>query len=263
MAKIRRGKVMTITSMKGGVGKTMSTLLIAELLKKNNKKTLIVDLDLYNGDIAFALNLDVKSNIYSLCDDVTNNRYNSNTGDYLVKYDEYIDILPSPKDPRQASKIDRKSLEIVLRSFYNRYDVILIDTNHILSVTNMVAFELSDVILNIFTNDALDLKSTKTFISICKNMNVENLHLALNVASDDRRNYFSLYEIESIIKDKIDFIIPGNFYINNIDRQIIDGKILEQFDKQLKSKSEYVTTFSKSVLKLLEDDKEGIENEKE
>lgn len=263
MAKIKRGKVMTITSMKGGVGKTMSTLLIAELLKQNKKNTLIVDLDLYNGDIAFALNLDVKSNIYSLCDDVTNNRYNSNTSDYLVKYDEYIDILPSPKDPRQASKIDRRSLEIVLRSFYNRYDVILIDTNHILSVTNMVAFELSDVILNIFTNDALDLKSTKTFISICKNMNVENLHLALNVASDDRRNYFSLYEIESIIRDKIDFIIPRNFYINNIDKQIIDGKILEQFDKQLKSKSEYVTTFSKSVLKLLEDDKGDIENEKE
>jgi len=262
MAKIKRGKVITITSMKGGVGKTMSTLLIANLFKRNKKKILIVDLDLYNGDIAFALNLDVKSSIYNLCDDVINNRYNSTTNDYLVKYDEYIDVLPSPKDPRQASKIDRKSLEIVLKSFYHRYDVILIDTNHILSVTNMVAFELSDFILNIFTNDALDLKSTKTFISICKNMNVENLHLVLNIAPDERKKYFSQYEIETIIKDKIDFIIPRNFYINNINKQILDGKVLENFDKLLKSNKEDVFAFSSSILKLLEDTKEDEENEK-
>lgn len=263
MARIKRGKVITVTSMKGGVGKTMSVLLISALLKKKQKKTLIVDLDLYNGDIAFSLNLDVKSNIYNLCDDVTNNRYKGNADDYLIKYNEYIDILPSPKDPRQASKIDRRSLEIVLRSFSNKYDVILIDTNHILSVTNMVAFELSDIILNIFTNDALDLKSTKTFISICKNMNVENLYLALNISQDERKNFFSEYEIETIIKDKIDFIIPSNFYINKIDKQILDGKLIEIFGSLLNSKKEEISNFSYSILKLLDDVKEGKENEKE
>ena len=50
MARVKRGKIITVTSMKGGVGKTISVLLIAELLKKNKKKTLIIDLDLYNGD---------------------------------------------------------------------------------------------------------------------------------------------------------------------------------------------------------------------
>lgn len=249
--------------MKGGVGKSISTLLIASILKKSKMKTLIIDLDLYNGDIAFALNLDVKSNIYSLCDDVTNNRYKSDTNDYLVKYDEYIDVLPSPKDPRQASKIDRRALEIVLNSFSNRYDVILIDTNHILSVTNMIAFGLSDSIINVFTNDALDLKSTKTFISICKNMNVQNVCLAMNASSNENKNHFSLFEIETIIKSKVDFIIPNIFYINNIDKQIIDGKVMETFDKILKSKSEYNINFSESILKLLEKNKGVGENEKE
>ena len=262
MARVKRGKIITVTSRKGGVGKTISVLLIAELLKKNKKKTLIIDLDLYNGDVAFALNLDVKSNIYNLCDDVTNNRYKSNTEDYLVKYDEYIDILPSPKDPRHASKIDRRSLEIALRSFIHQYDVILIDTNHILSVTNMVAFELSDVILNIFTNDALDLKSTKTFISICKNMNVESLHLVLNTVINDKKDYFSEYEIESILKANVDFIIPRNFYINHIDKQIVEGKIMPIYEKMLHSKSEDVANFSYSVLKLLDDVIGGKENEK-
>lgn len=253
MVKIKKGKIITITSMKGGVGKTMATLLFASLLKKHNKKVLVIDLDLYNGDIAFALNLDTKSNIYNLCDDVTNNRYNLDTNEYITSYDENIDILPSPKDPRQASKIDRKSLEIVLKSFAHKYDYILIDTNHILGVTNMVAFELSDIIFNIFTNDALDLKSTKTFISICKNMNVDNMHLVLNLAKEDKKQYFSGYEIESILKAKVNYLIPSNFYIKNIDKQIIDGKVLETYQKLLKSRSEEVTNFSYSIFKMIEE----------
>lgn len=264
MATIKkRGSVITVTSMKGGVGKTTAVLLMAELFKKNKLKTLVLDLDLYNGDIAFALNLDVKSNIYSLCDDIANNRYKSDTQEeYIIKYDDYIDILSSPKDPRHASKIDSKSLGIVIKSMANKYDVVLIDTNHILSVTNMVAFENSDAIVNIFTNDAMDLKRTKTFISICKNVDVKNLCLVLNTVVDERKQCFSQFEIESIIKEKIDFIIPSNFYVKNIDKHIIDGDLLSCYSKMLKYKIDEIVQFSHSVLNLL-NSKGDEENEKE
>ena len=263
MAIIKKGKVITVTSMKGGVGKTMSVLLMAELFRKNELKTLIMDLDLYNGDVAFALNLDVKSNIYNLCDDIANNRYKSDSkDDYIVHYNDYIDILSSPKDPRHASKIDRKSLEIVIKSMANKYDVVLIDTNHILSVTNMVAFENSDAIVNIFTNDAMDLKSTKTFVSICKNINVENLYLSLNTVVDERKQYFSQFEIESIIKEKINFLIPNNFYIKNIDKYIVEGSLMSYYEKVLKYKVDEIVNFSNSVLNLL-NNKGALENEKE
>lgn len=264
MPKVKRGKIVTITSMKGGAGKTISVLQLAAALKKIKKKILIVDLDLYNGDIAFSLNLDVKSSIYNLCDDVANNRYKSDLlEEYIVKYDEFIDIIASPKDPRQATKIDRKYLEVILRSFVNKYDVVLIDTNHILSVTNMVAFECSDVILNIFTNDAFDLKSTKNFISICKNMNVDNLLLVLNNATDERKKYFKTHDIESIIKNKIDFVIPKSFYIKNIDKLIIEGQILTACEKLLKSNSKDSVLFSNLAIKLLGDGMGDDKNEKE
>ena len=98
MSKIRKGKVITVTSMKGGVGKTIAVLQLAAILKKIKNRILIIDLDLYNGDIAFALNLDVKGNIYNLCDDVANNRY---------KYDddkEYIKFIIE----KRKKEIDKK-----------------------------------------------------------------------------------------------------------------------------------------------------------
>jgi len=264
MQKTKKGKIITITSMKGGIGKTISTLQLAIIMKKLNKSVLIVDLDLYNGDIAFSLDINVKSSIYNICDDVTNNRYKSDLlKQYISKYDEFIDILAAPKDPRQATKIDRKSLDIILRSLSNKYDVILIDTNHILDVINMVAFECSDIILDIFTNDAFDVKRTKNFISICKNMKVDNLKLILNNSLEDKKKYFSEYDIEAVIKDKIDFIIPKSFNIKGLDKYIVDGKTIEVCEKTIKSSSKDYAKLSHFALSLLENNRKGDESEKE
>ena len=264
MPKVNKGKVITITSMKGGVGKTIFTLALATALKKEDKKVLIVDLDLYNGNIAFSLNLNIKSTIYNICDDVANNRYKSDLlSEYIIKYDDNIDIISSPKDPRQASKIDGRYLDIMLRSFVNKYDVVLIDTNHILDVTNMIAFECSNTILDLFTNDAFDVKSTKNFVSICKNMKVDNLKLVLNNSSSDRKKYFNEYEMESLIKEEISYIVPREFYIKNIDRYIVDGKILDVLEKLIKSNSNNQDSLCYFALSLLEDNRKGDNNEKE
>ena len=135
MAKTKRGRIITITSMKGGVGKTATTLLLAAIYENLGKKVLLLDLDLYAGSIAFSLNANVKYSIYNVSDDIANNRFKGITnGEYLCHYDDHIDILASPKDPRQASKIDKNCIEVLLNTLSSYYDVILIDTNHILDM---------------------------------------------------------------------------------------------------------------------------------
>ena len=258
MAKEKKGKIITITSMKGGVGKTTTTLLLASIYRNMKKKVLILDLDLYTGSIAFSLNVAVKGSIFNVCDDMANNRYKGlSQGEYISSYDEYIDVLSSPKDPRQASKIDVKCLEILINSLANYYDIVLIDTNHLLDIYNMIAFEYSDSILNIFTNDAYDLKGTKNFVAICKNMNVDNLLIVLNSAIDDRKKYFSTYDIKSIIKHSIDYIIPSSLYIKNFDMYVMEGKLINYFSKLKVVKKEV----EKLALRLMEDSKKGAKDD--
>ena len=52
-----KSKIICLTSVKGGVGKTVMTLNIAGILAKLKKKVLVIDLDLSNNGIAFALSL--------------------------------------------------------------------------------------------------------------------------------------------------------------------------------------------------------------
>lgn len=253
MKKITKGKIITVTSMKGGVGKTQTVLNLAAILAQEKKKVLIIDLDLYTGDIAFALDIKTNGTIFNLCDDITNNRYKfDRKSTYITDYNEYISVLASPKDPRQSGKIDPRYVELILNHFSNRVDVVLIDTSHVLNPYNMIAFEMSDKILHVFTNDALDIKSTKTFMSICKNMNVDNLVTILNNSVDNRKNYFSNYDIRSVIGRNIDFIIPESFYIKKIDSYLMDGKLMEIYLNRKKDKD--YNKF-KSIIDVILDDK--------
>ena len=108
-----RGKSLCVYGTKGGIGKTIFTINLAGVLSNMHKKVLIIDLDLCNGGIAVSLNRDVNKTIYNFCDDYNNNRY-ENIGEYVTNYNDYIDFISSPKDPRQESKIDSKYIDIIL-----------------------------------------------------------------------------------------------------------------------------------------------------
>ena len=51
------GKVITVSSVKGGVGKTTMVLNLAGIYCGLNKKVLIIDLDLYCGGVAVSFNV--------------------------------------------------------------------------------------------------------------------------------------------------------------------------------------------------------------
>ena len=133
MANVKKktGKSICIFSGKGGVGKTITTLNLAGIYEMIGKKVLIIDLDLASGNIALCANKPFQKTIYNFVDDYNNNRFH-NFNDYVTHYDNFIDILPSPKDPRQASKIDSKYIEIAIDKAEYLYDVVLIDilSNH-------------------------------------------------------------------------------------------------------------------------------------
>ena len=261
--KKTKGTILTITSTKGGVGKTFITLLLASIYKSMKKRILLVDLDLYSGAIAFILGLEPKNNIYNICDDMTNNRYKGlNSNEYITKYDDYIDVLSSPKDPRQAGKVDKKNLSILLTSLRNYYDVVLIDTNHILDMHSMVAFDSSDRIVNIFTNDAIDLKGTKSFVSICNNVGVNNLTLILNESSNKPEAFFSSFEIKALLKHEIDYVIGSDFHLRNYDSYIMNKTLLKVLSTSITKKN--YKLLEQLSLGLLENIEEGDnENGKE
>ena len=255
---LNEAKVILVTSVKGGTGKTSFSLNLAAQYHLLHKRALLLDLDLNSSAIAASLNSDGEKDIYKMIDD--NNRFNS-VDDYIVQYKENFSILAAPKDPRMSSKINSKYISVVLARLKLRYDVIVIDTNHILTDINLVAMDYSDQILYIITNDLVDLKNMRTMVSIYKDMDKTNYKVILNEAYNKNKNYFTIYDIKHMIDHNIDYIIPSSFYLKDFDKYIIDGKIPLLDKKVIVRNKKTVEIFEKMSFSFLKDNKKKVPHE--
>lgn len=220
-----KGKSVCIYGAKGGIGKSTFTLNLAGMLANLNKSVLIIDLDLSNGAIACSLNRDANKTIFNFADDYNNNRF-EDMEFYITRYNDNISFLASPKDPRQASKIDTKYIDILIDKCIYKYDFILIDTSHDLNEINVFALDKADEILFMATNDAVSLKNLKNVLNIMQDNDFNNYKIILNNSIASDRSYFSNYDIKTILGVNIDYIISSDFHYRKIDSLVLNGDII-------------------------------------
>lgn len=251
--KLNKGKSMCFFSAKGGVGKTTNILNFAGIFEQLEKKVLVIDMDLYSGGIALYLNKKNDKSVYNLAFDLMNRTY-KNIKDYVVRVDNYIDILCAPKDPRDANKIEARYIEDIINKAVAEYDVVLIDTNHALNEINLTILDCVDEITFFTTNDPLDLKNIRSLLSIFDNLEMKNYSILLNNSRDPFKNYFSLYEIKKIIGHNINYSLSVDMYLKDMEKMVMRGAIVSLDRKFAEVMSNDYKTFVTMATDLLDGD---------
>ena len=246
------GKVISISSVKGGVGKTTILTNLAGIYCSLNKKVLIIDFDLYSGGVAVSLNIKNAKDIYMMIDSMSNNRF-TELKNYVTTYNKNIDVLACPKDPREASKVKSRFIPIIFDLAKKEYDVVLVDSNHILDEINLTILDYVYMSLFVITNDVVDLKNMKSLVTIFKDTGKKNYLTVLNNSRDTGKDYLSLFDIRNIIKTNVDYTISKNYYVKNIDKYIIDGEILTLNKKINMFHQQDVNNLKRMALDLIDD----------
>lgn len=232
---MKKAKIFTITSVKGGTGKTTFALNLAAAFALNKKRVLIIDADLASGDVAARLDISYEKDLYHCYEDIRNHTFD-HAEDYIVPYKEGIDVLPAPKDPRYANKIEASFLTYLLSKVSLKYEIIIIDTNHLLSSINLLAFDYSDRILFVMNNECMNLKGMRTMSAIFEDMESEKMSIVLNDSTKKSVGEYSITDMKNVIKREIDFRIPSSFYQKKYDKYTMSGKIF-LLDKIIREKS--------------------------
>ena len=230
-----KGKIVSIFGVKGGIGKSILTMNLAGVASNKKLKTLIIDMDIYGGCIGFSLGKSFEKTLYNFVDDYNNNRF-KDIKDYINSYNEFIDYVVCPKDPRQSNKVHSNYLEILIDKAKFNYDLVLIDNTHVLNETTLSILDKSDEILLVISNNIFDLKNMKNLISIFKDLDKNNYKVILNNSISNDIGYFNIYDIKDVIKSNIDYVISEKYYVKNIDQYILEYKIITLLKKYINTK---------------------------
>lgn len=169
-AEAPRGRVVTVFSTKGGVGKSLVTTNVGVALAKSGRSVCVVDLDINSGDVAIMLQLTPTRTINDV---VAFNGVIDTEGitSILTKHSDNLSVVAAPvrlDAPDQASIDDIGKLLDVLRRMV---DFVVIDTSGVFDDHALCALDRSDLIVLVGTLDIPSLKALKLATSTLEMLN--------------------------------------------------------------------------------------------
>jgi pilus assembly protein CpaE len=156
-----RGLVVTVFSPKGGTGKSVtSTNLAASLAQFEDRRTLLVDLDLQFGDAAVMIGLEPQQTIYDLVSAPGELDAEKVTG-YTTRHESGFDVIAAPRRPEEAELVAPARVGRLLEVAREAYDAVVVDSSPFVHGPLLAALDRTDLLLLVATLDVPALKDVR------------------------------------------------------------------------------------------------------
>jgi len=204
------GKIITVFTAKGGVGKTMLAInLGVALAQRGANKVCVVDLDLSSGDVAISLLLDP---VRTLADAVSMSGHIDITGaaSLLTPYRPGLEMLLAPITPGDAEKIPPSLVGELLAVLRTMFDYVVVDTPPHISEHVLTALDASAHHVLLTTPDVPALKNLRVVLDVLDMLAypAEIRSVLLNRAEPKLR--LSQEDVERVIRAPVAAQIPAS-----------------------------------------------------
>lgn len=181
-SSMTRGEVVAVFSVKGGVGKsTIAVNLAAGLLQIHGAKPLIIDANLYFGDVPVLLDVSPKRSIFDLCDlkeldTVTLKRV-------VTEHKSGLSVLASPPDFTTVEMLNTETLLNAISLYRSLFDYVVIDTRTSFDEATLQILDVADRIVLVTTPEIGAVYQTARFLEVAEALGYrDRLLLVLNRA---------------------------------------------------------------------------------
>ena len=180
------GRVITVFSPKGGVGKTtMAVNLALALTERGARRVCLVDLDLAFGDVAITMQLFPTHSIeHAIGSEESLDAAQLDT--LLTRHADSMMVLAAPAHPDVRERVSPALVGKVLRTLREGFDFVVVDTAPSFDEQVLTALDETDECVIVATLDVPTLKNVKVALETLDMLDIArgHRHLLLNRADD-------------------------------------------------------------------------------
>jgi pilus assembly protein CpaE len=212
--------VICVLGLKGGSGKTLTSVNLATALAMEGRSVAIMDLDLQFGDVALAMGMNPVRTMYDLVS-AGGSLDAEKLSDYLVEHSSGVRALLAPIRPDQAAVITVPFLAEVQRQLAEMFEFVVIDTPPSFSPEVIAAVDSSTDALVVVMRDTLSLKNTKLGLETLERMDYDRGHIKLLLNRANTKVGIERDDVLAILGRDADVLLPSHV---DITRSINHGE---------------------------------------
>jgi pilus assembly protein CpaE len=195
----QQGRIVTVFSPKGGVGKTTSSVNLAlALADKGARKVCLVDLDLAFGDVAITMQLFPTHSIEQAVGSEDSVDLAMIEG-LLTRHEESLNVLAAPAHPDVRERVTPLLISRILRVLRDGFDYIVVDTSPSFDDATLTALDETDECVVIATLDVPTLKNVKVALETMDMLNIARGHRHLFLNRADAAVGIGVDKVENIL----------------------------------------------------------------
>jgi pilus assembly protein CpaE len=205
------GKVISIFSPKGGVGRTVLLSNLAVAVKQQSKKRVaLMDGSLFFGDVSMMMDVrpiktigDLQGRVDQLDAQLLN--------DVMMTHSSQVKILLAPPKPDQAELIQADEISRILKELRRNFDYVFVDTFPSLKdETQLAILDASDMILTVMTLEMPAIKDIRLFLEVAEILEYSRDKIVLLLNKVDQKHGLRVESIESTIQHPVAASIPSS-----------------------------------------------------
>jgi pilus assembly protein CpaE len=179
----KQSKIVAVFSLKGGSGKsTLAVNTAVGLAQARQQRVLLVDADLWTGDIAVLMNASGHFSVADLC-------WRSMTEIDLLQqivahHPSGVDVLQRPLELTVNEQLRTEPLVKALPIYASVYDFVVVNMSSALDELNLQILDVADVIMLVTTPEIAAITNTARFLEVSRRVGyIDRIKLILNRAN--------------------------------------------------------------------------------
>ncbi len=214
----RKAKIITVTSGKGGVGKSNFVVNLSILLQRRGKKVLIFDADIGMGNDDVLMGVYPRYNIFDLIK-------GRNIEEILVDGPEGVKLLPGGSGLNQVEDLQDNEREIFLNKLesLNGFDYIIMDTGAGINRSVLAFIACSEEVIIVTTPEPTSLTDAYSLVKATNHFDIKDrAKIVVNKTFTESEGIETFNKFERAVNKFLSLRVE---YLGNIpdDRKLIQG----------------------------------------